>query len=124
MARIDRLRRYLCHIPHPGGAQLAGEGLRPGIPRARKSEHLPALPAQHLRGNMRRGAEAIQADAATLSGQAQRPPADQSGAQQRRQGFIGPLLGEREGKPGIRHGGRGEATVPGCLSTMACMFCM
>src|SRR2546421_12179481 len=71
--------------PGPYRAELARETLACGIPRAREGEHPPALGAGHLGEQMRRGAEAVQAEIAPLARGAVGAIADEPGAQERRQ---------------------------------------
>ena len=68
----------------PRRAKLAREVLRACVAGPREGEDLAALIPRHLRHDMGRGAEAIDAEARRVAGHLQRAVADQPGAEQRR----------------------------------------
>ncbi len=57
-------------------------------------------------------AEAVDAEPLRVSRHHQRPPADQAGAQQRRDRNVVAVFAERKGIAGVGDGVRGEAAVP------------
>ncbi len=59
---VERLRRHLVRTAGPAAGDAAGEFLCRRVTRAREGEHaLPVVP-RHLRGDMRRRAEAVDAE--------------------------------------------------------------
>ena len=68
----------------PLRAERAGERLRLVVALARHGEHAAALAPRDLRDDVRRGAEAVQAEPLGVAGEAQRAVADQPGAEERR----------------------------------------
>src|ERR1700738_4734039 len=82
---IEPLARPLVRAAGPHRAEFAREALAGCIPRAREREHAPALPPGQLGEQMRRGAEAIEAEVARLARDTVGAIADEPRAQQRRQ---------------------------------------
>ena len=77
------------------------------VARPGEGEHPPSLPAADLGDDVRRGAEAIDADRLPVPGHLERAPADKAGAQQRRGRDRIEIPGERKDKRrvGDRMGG-------------------
>ena len=108
---VEFLRRRLIRSAGPDGAERAGEILRDDISRAREGiDLLPAMTAD-LRGDMRGGAEPIEAYAIGGARGFQASPADQTRAQQRRCGDGVGVVGQRKQKSGFGDHMRGEAAV-------------
>ena len=82
--RVERLGRLDRRAARPFGAHRARERLTGSVAGPGESEYAPSLPAADLGDDMRRGAEAIDADRRPVPGHFERAPADQAGAQQRR----------------------------------------
>ena len=80
----------------PHRAQLARERLRRGVALAGEGEDAPALVRARPGEDVGGGAEAVEADPLGLAGQAQRPIADQPGAEQRRRLLVGIAGRQRE----------------------------
>ena len=105
--RVERRRRLLVRPARPFGAKRPGERLSARIARPGEGEHPPTLPAADLGDDVRRGAEAIDADRLSVPGHLERAPADEARAQQRRGRDRIEILGERKDKRrvGDRMGG-------------------
>jgi hypothetical protein len=88
----------------PYRTKLTGEGLRLGVAGARKCVNVAALPARHLRNDVRCGAETVETEPARLTGHAQRTVADQPGTEQRCHFRVGVAGRDREAEALIRHG--------------------
>src|SRR6266849_6688063 len=82
-------------------------------PGSREGIDRPALPARDLGDDVPGCAEAIDAEPLRAARHHQRPPADQAGAQQRRDRNIVAVLAERKSIARVGDGVRGEAAVPG-----------
>src|SRR6185437_1155532 len=82
--RIEWYRRQFLGGAGPGGAEPARHLLARRVAGAGEGEDLATLPAQHLGQNVRRGTEAVEADAAAIARPAQRAQADEAGAHERR----------------------------------------
>ena len=95
----------------PVGAEAAGEGLALLVAGLGEGEDAPALVFRHLADDVRRGAEAVEAEALGVAGQAQRAVADQPGAEQRRRLQVGEALGYREAEALVGDGVLGVAAV-------------
>ncbi len=79
----------------PLGSELAGERLRLVVALAREGEHPPALGERELGDDVRRGAEAVEAEPLGAPGEAERAPPDQPCAEKRRELRVGGAVGER-----------------------------
>src|SRR6185312_3896415 len=108
---VEWLRRVVIGVAGPVDAERAGEVLRACIARAREGHDAPSLPPQHLRQDVRGGAEAVEADCLALAGQPQAAPADQPRAQPRRDFGVIAILAERKAIARVGHRVRGEAAV-------------
>ena len=82
--------------PGPLGAELARERLPLLVALAGEGEDPPALVDGDLAEDVGGGAEAVEADPLGVADQAQRPVADQPGAEQRRRLLV--RIGVRDGK--------------------------
>ena len=80
---VELLGRAGERVARPGRAELAGERLRLVVTRARSREDLASLRDRDLADDVRGRAEAVQADPLRVAGEAQRPVADEAGAEQR-----------------------------------------
>ncbi len=94
--RIERLRRLLVGAARPCHTEAPGEGLGSNITRPGEGKHRSPLPLCDLRDDMGRGSEAVEPQFLALSGHRQRTPADQSGAEQRRERHVAADLAERK----------------------------
>ena len=94
--RIERLRREVLRAPGPDRAELARGALRRLVARPRERVDLASLPADDLGQDVRRRAEAVEADPLRLAAHPQRAIADQPGAQERRRLLIGLLARQGE----------------------------
>ena len=108
---IERLGRHLVGSAGPGRAQAPRERLSGDVSGPREREHRSALPVRHLRDDMGRGAEAVKTQLLAVAGDDERAPADQTGAQQRRQRDIVAGLTERKRKSRIGDRRRRKAAV-------------
>ena len=97
----------------PYRAQSAGKILRRGVAGSREGIDRAALPARDLGDDVPGRAEAIDAEPLGVARHHQRAPADQAGAQQRRDRNIVAVFAEREGIARIGNGVGGEAAVAG-----------
>ena len=70
-------------VPRPFGPQLAREGLRGLVTRAREGEHPPPLVARNLRDDVRARSEAVEPDAFGVAREPQGAVADQPRAEER-----------------------------------------
>ena len=70
--------------PAHSAPSSSANALRLLVARAREGEHAPPLVERHLGDDVRRGAEAVDAEPLGVAGQPQRAVADQAGAQERR----------------------------------------
>src|SRR5262249_30725467 len=95
----------------PTGAERKGVRLRGGVAWAGEGIDLATLPTADLSQDMGRGAEAIEADAPASTGELERAPADQAGAEKRSGGdrIVEAVEGKR--KAGIGDHVGGKATV-------------
>src|ERR1035437_6214816 len=98
---IERLRRRLFRAARPHRAERAREVLRRRVALAREGEHAPALPDRDLRQDMGGGAEAVEAERLAFAGHAVAAPADQAGAQPRRDLGIVAAISKRKTKPRV-----------------------
>src|SRR5207245_2104748 len=105
------LRRRVLGCARPDGAQLAGELLCALIAGTSERVYPPSLPATHLGEDVRRVPEAVEAHAAGVPAQAQRPVADQPGAHQRRCLLAGVAVGDLKAEPRVGDRVLGEAAV-------------
>src|SRR5262249_53472935 len=80
---VQRFRRRLVGAARPDDTEFAGETLRRRIAGAGEGIDVAALPARHLGNDVRRRAEAVEAETPPLPRPAQRAVADQAGAEQR-----------------------------------------
>ena len=80
----------------PLGAELAGERLGLLVALAGEGEDAPPLVDRDLAEDVGGGAEAVEADPLGVADQAQRPVADQPGAEQRRRLLVRVARGDRE----------------------------
>ena len=86
---VELLRRRLARGAGPLGAEAAGELLALLVALAGEDEDAPPLVDGDLAEDVGRGAEAVEADPLGVADQAQRPVADQPGAEQRRRLLVG-----------------------------------
>src|ERR1700730_6931322 len=93
-------------------AQWTAKVLRRDVAGSREGIHRPALPARDLGDDVAGGAEAIDAEPFGVTRHHQRSPADQAGAQQRRDRDIVAIFAERESVARIGNGVGGEAAIP------------
>ncbi len=94
--------------PDRAGERLTGDVAGPG-----ESEHAPPLPAADLGNDVRRSAEAIDADGPPVPGHFERAPADEAGAKQRRGPNRVEVIGQREDKRRLGDRMGGVAAVAG-----------
>src|ERR1019366_6993650 len=81
---IEPFRRRLFRAARPYRAERARGGLGGGVALAREAKYAPALPDRDRRQDMGGGAEAVEAERLAFAGHAVAAPADQAGAQPRR----------------------------------------
>ena len=111
----DRALRAMGHrlaqVADPGGAERAGQLAMAGLARAHVD--LQVAGARDLDGDVRRGAEAVHAEAATGAhgGQRERAIADDARAQQRRRLHVAEHRGNRVRVLLVHHGVFREAAV-------------
>ena len=110
---VERFGRRRVGGAGPAGAELAGEVLPGDIARPGERENVAALPAGHLRDDVSRGAEPVQAELPPFARDAQRTPPDQSGAQQRRGRDIVAVRRQRKDETRIGHHMRRIAAIAG-----------
>src|SRR5215218_1749405 len=108
---VERLRSGSGRGAGPLGAERPCERLRAAVLGAREREHAPALVDGDLADDVRGGAEPIEPEPDAVAGQPQRPVADQSAAQQRRDLEVGHLAGERQAEALVGDGPLGVAAV-------------
>ena len=108
---IERRVGQLVRCPSPHRAEPAGKILRRDVAGSREGIDGPALPACDLGDDVPGRAEAVDAEPLGVARHHQRPPADQAGAQQRRDRNIVAVLAERESIARVGNGVRGEAAV-------------
>ena len=96
----------------PHRAQSAGKILRRDVAGSGEGIDGAALPARDLGDDVPGRAEAVDAEPLGVARHHQRPPADQAGAQQRRDRNIVAVFAEREGIARVGNGVGGEAAVP------------
>src|SRR5215211_281957 len=108
---VERLGRRPHRVARPLGAQLARERLRVSVIAAREGEHAAALVAQDLGDDVGARPEAVEADAFGVARHAQRPVADQPGAEQRRGLVVRVAVGDREAEALVGHGALRVAAV-------------
>src|SRR6266404_1469542 len=106
--RVWELAR--CSGPHR--TKLARKILRRDVTGSREGIDRPALPARDLGDNVPGRAEAIDAQPLRAARHHQRPPADQAGAQQRRDRNVVAVFAERESIARVGNSVRGEAAIP------------
>ena len=80
---VEGLGRRRGGVAGPRGSQRAREALRRRVARPGEREDAPALVARHLRHQVGRRAESVDADALGITRLSQRAVADQPGAEQR-----------------------------------------
>ena len=102
IAASSASRRRLVGAARPVRAEILGETLRGPVARPREGVDLAALVPRHLRHDVRRRAETVDAEMLRLAGHAQRAVADQPGAEQRRGLDVGVEVRDREDEAGIR----------------------
>ena len=110
---IERLRRRLVRGAGPHCSKRAGEILCRGVSAPGKGEHLPTLPDRDPRQNVRGGAEAVEPQAADLPGHAITAPADQTGAEPRRDFGVVAVFAEGKAVAGVGHRMAGKSAVAG-----------
>ena len=108
---VELLRRRLLRGARPLGAEPAGEGLRLLVALAGEGEDAAALVDGDLAEDVGGGAEAVEADPLGLADQAQRPVADQPGAEQRRRLRVRIAVGDRQAEALVGDGQLGVAAV-------------
>ena len=81
---VERLGRRSSEPPAQSRRARGAKSCACASPGAGEGEDPPALPAGDLRDDVRRGAEAVEAEPLGVAGQPQRAVADQAGAEQRR----------------------------------------
>ena len=81
--RIELLGWALVGAARPLGPELSRERLPLGVSRLREGEDSASLVTRDLRDDVRRRAEAVQADPLGVAGEAKRAVADQAGAEER-----------------------------------------
>src|SRR5215212_2533952 len=108
---IERHRRALVGAAGPDGAELRRKGLRLAIARARKGVDLAALPATHLRDDVRRGAETVDSDPFPVARRDERAPADQARTHERRRGDRVVVAYQLEDIGRVRNGELRKAAV-------------
>ncbi len=94
--RVELLRRARERVAGPGGSEGAGERLSLGVVRASAGEDPAALGDGDLADDVRRGAEAVEADALAVAGEPERAVADEPRAEQRRSLLVRIAGGNRE----------------------------
>jgi hypothetical protein len=109
--RVERFGCLFVRASCPDRAQAAGKILRSAVAWARKRKNSSAALLRHLRDDMRRRAEAIEAKIDPFAGHHERTPADESGAEQRRKLLIASCLAERKRIARVSDRMRGEASV-------------
>src|SRR5258705_4347667 len=108
---IQRLIGQLLRSSHPHRAEPAGEVLRRQILGPGKGIDGPALPARDLGDDVSGRAKAVDAEPFSIPRHHQRAPADQAGAQQRRDRDIVTVLAKRERIARVGNGVGGIAAV-------------
>jgi hypothetical protein len=119
---LEQLRRSLAGAPRPLCAERARERLSLLVAVAGEGEDAPALMHGDLADDVGRRAEAIEAEALRVPGEAQRPVPDHPGAEQRRDLLVRMGLRKREGEAlvGARQlGVAAVAVVPGEAGAVA-----
>ena len=94
--RVELLRRRLVRPPAHSRRARARTPAPPRRPARVKREDAPALVARDLRDDVRRGAEAVEAEPLRVAREPQRAVADQPGAEQRRRLHVGVAVRDRE----------------------------
>src|SRR4029077_3470487 len=108
---VEFLRRRLPRGAGPLGAEAAGELLALLVTLAGEDEDASPLVNRDLAENVGGGAETVEADPLGLADQAQRPVADQAGAEQRRRPLVGQAGWDREAEALIGDRQLGVAAV-------------
>ena len=103
--------RKLLRIAGPARPEAAREGLRLRVAGAGEGVHLASLEVRHLRDEVRRRAETVQADSPRVTGEAQRAVADEAGAEQRRCLDGDSVVGERQAVRRSRQCGLREPAI-------------
>jgi hypothetical protein len=93
---VEHLGRHLVRTAGPHGTEAAGEILRRRVARSGEGENPAALVARHLRQDVRRRAETVDAERFAVARQPQCAVADQASAEQRRRLDIAEGLRDRE----------------------------
>src|SRR6267143_3305659 len=101
--RVQRLGRRLGGVAGPMCAALQRKGLSGRVAWAGEGEHLPSLSPRHLREDVRRGAEAIQAEVLRIIRLGEGSEADQSRTEQRRRPGIAVMLRQRHAVALVGH---------------------
>ena len=109
----DRGVELLRRLPRarPLGAERACERLRRLVPRTGHREHPAPFGPRDLGDDVRGRAEAVQPEPRRLAGQAERPVADQPGAEERGDVEVAERLGQREAEPLVGDRPLGVAAV-------------
>src|SRR5205085_492588 len=94
--RVELLGRLLVRPSRPLAAELEREAACVFVAGADEAEQAPALVTRDLGDDVRRHAEAVEAEPLAVARQPQRAVADQPGAEQRRRLLVGIALGDRE----------------------------
>src|SRR5262249_1556539 len=102
--RIERYRRTLARAARPDRPALAGECLTASISVPREGVELAALGHHDLRQQMRRRAEAVEADPGAAAGEPEGPGADETRAQQGRDVHVVEAGRKGEAEARVRHG--------------------
>ena len=107
------LLRPFADRSRPLCAELASQRLRVVVTLSCEREHPSAFVDRHLGDDVRRGAEAVQADALGVAGGPERAKADQARTEQRCELLVARPVGQREAVAGVRHDLLGVAAVEG-----------
>ena len=99
---VEGLGRRVVRAAGPVDADRARERLTGMVARPGEGEYAPPLPATDLGDDVPCGAEAIDADRLPVSGELERAPADQAGAEQRRRRDWVEIVGKRKDEIGLR----------------------
>ena len=99
---VELLGRPGERVAGPHRAERACELLRLVVTRARAGEDAAPLCDRDLADDVRRGAEAVQAERFAVAGEPERPVADEAGAEQRRCLRVRVRGGNGEAEPLVR----------------------
>src|SRR5262249_32259459 len=108
---IERFGRDILRASCPRGPELPGKSLHRVVAFPGESKHLAALPARDLCDDMTGGAQAVKSELVAVARDLQRPPANQSRAQQWRRRDIITVFGQREHVARIGNNVGGIASV-------------